>query len=77
MNYFNGITDLEKAKLQYRKLAKKLHPDKGGTVVESQKMRDEYKTLLLRIQYNFNVNITSVDLLLHSSFVPFSSILLQ
>ena len=50
MNYFNGITDLEKAKLHYRKLAKQLHPDKGGTAFEFQKMQDEYKTLLVQLQ---------------------------
>jgi hypothetical protein len=50
MKYFNGITDLEKAKQHYRKLAKQLHPDKGGSAVEFQKMQDEYNFLLLRIQ---------------------------
>nr|WP_319401828.1 hypothetical protein [uncultured Carboxylicivirga sp.] len=50
MNYSNGITDLEQAKLHYRKLAKQLHPDKGGTAVEFQKMQDEYKTVLQQFQ---------------------------
>lgn len=52
MKYFNGITYLEQAKLHYRKLAKQLHPDKGGTGIEFQKMQDEYKTLILRLQQN-------------------------
>ena len=47
MKYFNSITDLEQAKQHYRTLAKQLHPDKGGTAVEFQKMQDEYKALLL------------------------------
>jgi hypothetical protein len=47
--YFNGITDLEQAKLRYRKLAKQLHPDKGGTAVEFQKMQTDYKEFLLRL----------------------------
>jgi DnaJ-class molecular chaperone len=55
MKYFNGITDLEQAKLRYRKLAKQLHPDKGGTAVEFQKMQDEYKTLLLQLQQKHKV----------------------
>ena len=55
MNYFNGITDLEKAKLHYRKLAKQLHPDKGGTALEFQKMQDEYKTLILQLQQKHKV----------------------
>ncbi len=36
MKYFLGITDIEQAKLHYRKLAKQLHPDKGGTAVDFQ-----------------------------------------
>jgi hypothetical protein len=55
MNYFNGITDLEQAKLHYRKLAKQLHPDKGGNVVEFQKMQNEYKTLLQQLQQKYKV----------------------
>jgi curved DNA-binding protein CbpA len=31
MTYFKNIDDLEQAKLQYRKLAKQLHPDRGGS----------------------------------------------
>ena len=54
MKYFNGITDLERAKLHYRTLAKQLHPDKGGTAVEFQKMQDEYKELLLSLRQNYN-----------------------
>ncbi len=55
MNYFNDITDLEQAKLHYRKLAKQLHPDKGGTAVEFQKMQDEYKTVLQQLQQKHKV----------------------
>ena len=55
MNYFNGITDLEQAKLHYRKLAKQLHPDKGGTAVEFQKMQDEYKTILQQLEQKHKV----------------------
>ncbi len=50
MNYFLGITDIEQAKLRYRKLAKQLHPDKGGTAVDFQEMQAEYKEFLLRLQ---------------------------
>ena len=53
MMYFNGITNLEQAKLRYRKLAKQLHPDAGGTVSEFQNLQDEYKTTIERLhQYN-------------------------
>ncbi len=50
MNYFSGITDIEQAKLRYRKLAKQLHPDAGGTAIEFQNMRNEYQTLFLKLQ---------------------------
>jgi hypothetical protein len=55
MNYFRDITDLEQAKHRYRELAKQLHPDKGGTPIGFQKMQEEYKVLLLRLQQNNNV----------------------
>ena len=55
MKYFNGITDLEQAKQHYRILAKQLHPDKGGTAFEFQKMQNEYKALLLSLEQNHNV----------------------
>ncbi len=50
MKYFLGITDIEQAKLSYRKLAKQLHPDKGGTAVDFQEMQAEYKEFLLSLQ---------------------------
>ena len=50
MIYFQNITDLEQAKLRYRKLAKELHPDKGGSSLQFQQMQEEYKTLLLNLQ---------------------------
>jgi hypothetical protein len=52
MNYFEGITDLEQAKQRYREWAKQLHPDKGGTAIEFQKMQEEYKSLLIGLQLN-------------------------
>jgi curved DNA-binding protein CbpA len=55
MKYFNSITNLEQAKIQYRKLAKQLHPDKGGTAYEFQNMQNEFKALLLKLQQNNNI----------------------
>ena len=52
MRYFKNIGDIEQVKQQYRILAKQLHPDKGGTAVEFQKMQKEYKTILLQLQQN-------------------------
>ncbi len=55
MKYFNNINDVEQAKQHYRTLAKQLHPDKGGTAQEFQKLQEEYKSALLQIQENRNV----------------------
>ncbi|MCT4586431.1 MAG: hypothetical protein N4A71_01270 [Carboxylicivirga sp.] len=54
MTYFINITNIEQAKLRYRKLAKQLHPDKGGVAVEFQRMQDEYKRLLIKLQQSNN-----------------------
>ena len=50
MIYFQNITELEQAKLQYRTLAKQLHPDKGGSATEFNQMQQEYKTILIQLQ---------------------------
>jgi DnaJ-class molecular chaperone len=50
MIYFQNITKLEQAKLQYRTLAKQLHPDKGGSATQFNQMQQEYKTILLQLQ---------------------------
>lgn len=55
MNYFLDITDIGQAKLRYRKLAKQLHPDKGGTAIDFQKMQDEYKIVIQRLQQKHKV----------------------
>jgi hypothetical protein len=52
MIYFQNITELEQAKLQYRTLAKQLHPDKGGSVTAFNQMQQEYKDLLIQLQNN-------------------------
>jgi len=57
--YFNDIINIEQTKLRYRKLAKQLHPDKGGTALEFQKMQNEYKELLITLQQKRNA-VTSV-----------------
>ncbi len=49
MKYFQGVVNLQQAKLRYRHFAKQLHPDAGGTALEFQKMQDEYRITLLRL----------------------------
>ena len=55
MKYFNDISDLDKAKLHYRNLAKQLHPDMGGTSGDFQEMQAEYKEFLLNMQQKSKV----------------------
>ena len=50
MKYFKNINNLEQAKLHYRTLAKQLHPDKGGSIIDFQLMQKEYKAVLLQLQ---------------------------
>ena len=51
MKYFNNSMSQDEAKKLFRKLAIKLHPDKGGNHVEFIKMQNEYENFL---KGNFN-----------------------
>jgi hypothetical protein len=57
MIYFQNITNLEQAKLQYRKLAKQLHPDKGGSPTQFNQMQEEYKALLILLQNQQQISL--------------------
>lgn len=45
MKYFNNITTPEELKKQFRTLATKLHPDRGGNAEEFKKMMAEYMAI--------------------------------
>ncbi len=49
MKYFTNISTLEQAQKQYRLLAKKYHPDMGGTAIEFHEMNLEYQKLLIQL----------------------------
>ncbi len=59
MKYFTYITNLEQAQKQYRKLAKKYHPDLGGTAMEFQELNLEYQRLLIQLQHKNESNINN------------------
>lgn len=46
MKYFGMVNTAEEAKSLFRELAKKLHPDKGGSEAEFKAMVDEYEEFM-------------------------------
>lgn len=45
MKYFTNVSTIEELKQQYKKLAKELHPDHGGTTEQMQELNKEYTDL--------------------------------
>lgn len=49
MKWFNNITTLDALRSEYRKLALKHHPDKGGSTADMQEINNEYDILSKRL----------------------------
>lgn len=49
MRFFQSVTTLEELKKQYKKLAKKYHPDLGGKHEDFIQMKNEYDRLFERL----------------------------
>lgn len=47
-NYFYGCSSIEEVKARYKKLAKSLHPDAGGSQTEFVEMKNEYDEVLVK-----------------------------
>ena len=56
LKYFIGVETIEELKKKYKELAKKLHPDLGGTKEEFQSMNNEYDKLLETLKSNKKTN---------------------
>ena len=52
MKWFHNITTLDQLRSEYRKLAIKHHPDKGGSTVDMQEINAEYEILSKRLINN-------------------------
>lgn len=50
MKFFQGIDNIEDLKAEYRKLAMKNHPDRGGDTATMQKINAEYSELFERLK---------------------------
>lgn len=49
-NFFKDVTTVEELKKQYKALAFKHHPDKGGRVEDMQQINNEYDELYKRVK---------------------------
>ena len=48
--YFENVNTVEELRKQYKTLAFKYHPDKGGTTEQMQQIHAEYDELLKRVR---------------------------
>ena len=58
MKHFQGITSASDVKTEFRKLAKKLHPDVGGSEEQMKQLQEEYQQALDDIGYEYEPDAT-------------------
>lgn len=56
-NYFENVKTIEELKEQYRKLALKYHPDRGGSNEEMAEINNQYDILFKKLQEGNQENI--------------------
>ena len=61
MKYFQGATSASDVKTEYRKLAKKLHPDVGGSEEQMKQLQEEYQQALDNLGYEYTVNADDIS----------------
>ena len=62
MKHFQGITSASDVKAEFRKLAKKLHPDVGGSEEQMKQLQEEYQQALRNLgdEYDYDANEPSI-----------------
>lgn len=56
MRFFQSVTTLEELKKQYRKLALKHHPDRGGNEKDFISLQEEYENLFKQLNSDGDLN---------------------
>lgn len=72
-NHFLNCASLEDVKAKYKTLAKKLHPDAGGSHKEFVEMKEEYDNILVYVSYpivntNNGISIEDFNAVMNSTF---------
>ena len=60
MKYFSEATSASDVKTEYRKLAKKLHPDVGGSEEQMKQLQVEYQQALSNLGDKYTVNADDI-----------------
>ena len=61
MKHFQGVTSASDVKAEFRKLAKKLHPDVGGSEEQMKQLQEEYQQALDDIGHEYTVNANDIS----------------
>ncbi len=72
MSYFKECTNMEEAKVTYRKLALSMHPDKGGSNEKFQELGKQYERFKIRKGFGGS-DLHSLDDLIDTLFDEFES----
>ena len=58
MKHFQGVTSASDVKAEFRKLAKKLHPDVGGSEEQMKQLQEEYQQALRNLGDEYEPDTT-------------------
>ena len=61
MRHFQGVTSASDVKAEFRKLAKTLHPDVGGSEEQMKQLQEDYQQALDDIGHEYTVNADDIS----------------